>query len=118
MGWIIRRLKKAVNLQRGLDDDNPMVVAAKMGLSYSDYMQMDGVEYAAWLRGNDKRDTESLAWLRWAVAALLQPHSKRAIDPKSLIKLPIDDLEKNKVVVKDENKWRQMEETFKQWDNG
>jgi hypothetical protein len=94
-----------------------MVVAAKMGLSYSDYMQMDGVEYAAWLRGNDKRDTESLAWLRWAVAALLQPHSKRAIDPKSLIKLPIDDLIK-KAPMRDEEKWRKMEETFKKWDNG
>lgn len=93
-----------------------MVVAAKAGISFSDFMQMDGMELACYIRGDQLRDTEMIRWARFFVAAMLSPHSKKPIRPTDLIKLPDDEAIKKVQTKVSAEKLQQMEEVFKKWD--
>lgn len=73
-------------------------------------------EVAALVRGYHLRKLEADRMYRWMVAALLQPHSKRAIDPKKLIKLEGDD-PKGRSGGSVREKLAEAEKIFELWDD-
>lgn len=101
-----------------MDDDHTdeLVIASKIGIAYSDYLQMDNYEFAAYIRGYDLRMIDLQKWQRYWTAVLLQPHSKKkGVDPKQLYKFP----DENKIPTApkvDDWKKKHMEEVFRKWD--
>jgi hypothetical protein len=75
---------------------------------------MDAEELAMYRRGKELEDYERKAWDRWKTAAMLQPHTKKAISPLELIKLPFDHEKSNKVDNKKD--LEKMEEIHRKWD--
>ena len=95
-----------------------MVQAARSGIAYNDFIRMDEAEIAAWVRGSRLQTLDWYKWFRWMTAAMVQPHSKTAIDPKKLINLEAEEELKNKEAPPppDKEKLKQMEEVFAKWD--
>lgn len=93
-----------------------MVTAAKCGVSYSDYLQMDDIELAYYARGTEIKKTEEIRWQRFFTAALLSPHSKKPIKPVDLIQLP-DESSSGTIQKADAEQKKKTLEVFKKWDN-
>ena len=86
---------------------------------YNDFLVMDEAEFCAMVRGSRLQSLDNLQYLRWAVAALLTPHSKKAVDPKTLMKLESDKIKSKQDEITEEERLRkkqEMEEVFKKWD--
>lgn len=93
-----------------------MVAAAKAGVSYRDFLLMDGFELAMYVRAYELNKIEDIRWARFFVAAMLSPHSKKPVRPTDIIKLPDDDTVKKVSTQASKERLQQMEEVFKKWD--
>jgi hypothetical protein len=97
------------------DEEEEMILASKVGLGYREYLQMDSYEFACWCRGYELRKTEDRMWMRFFISVLLQPHSKKSIDPTKIIKFPHESKIPKAPTISDDAK-KQMEEVFRKWD--
>lgn len=64
------------------------------------------------IKAAELKEERVLRMLRWAVATIINPHIKKNIDPKDLIKLPSDEA---KVVV-DDSRMERMKAIHAKWD--
>jgi hypothetical protein len=97
------------------DLEEEMILAAKIGLRYDEYLKMDSYEFACWVRGYEIRMWDERVWQRFFTSVLLQPHVKKSIDPQKIIKFP-HEKKIPKTERPDEAKKRHMEEVFRMWD--
>lgn len=85
-----------------------------MGLTLTEYLSMDHYEFCCWVKGYNIRVLDERKWQRYWTAILLQPNSKKAIDPKALIEFP--DEKTGVVIKKDQKKWEEMQRIHAEWD--